>query len=119
MNNKILKIGLLIVVMCFVIGCGKDDNEPKALSIVGTWYWCEDGKLLATVTFNSNNTYTVQEKNKQTETGTYKIESNLIIITGLTGPYGKYTESAEFELGKDDGGDYLLLGEGKWRRYSC
>ncbi len=116
MNNKILKIGLLIVVMCFVIGCGKDDNEPKALSIVGTWYWCEDGKLLATVTFNSNNTYTVQEKNKQTETGTYKIEGNLIIITG---PYGKYTESEEFELGKDYGGDYLLLGDEKWRRYSC
>ena len=135
--KKTLKISLLIVAICFVVGCGKDDDEPQTLSIVGTWYFCVDTNYRITYTFNSDNTmskYTIWTgQTGYTTYGTYEIEYLTVeyegVIYNLTKlsmvietHYGHETdEIASLDLlGRDASGDYLNLwpGYGKGRRYN-
>ncbi len=123
MNNKILKIGLLIVAMCFVIGCS-DNNKPLICDpplgefLWGTWYsptactvmshtFCSDGTYIYRITGWGSTTE---------ETGTYKINENKITFV-----FDSVREDEQhfFETGKDNDGDYLIIemfNEWKWRR---
>ena len=130
---KTLKVCLLIVAMGFVVGCSKDEDEPKNanVSIVGTWYMCESQGLSSIITFNSNNTFNfIRPDGSGLTTGKYEVEYNVDVVEiegimynvcMLTWIYDadSSVETDGFLFGNDDSGDFIIFEHmNKLRRYN-
>ncbi len=124
MNNKILKIGLLIVAMCFVIGCEKDDDEPKTSNpLIGSWEFTADTTMDNNVysvilcwTFNSDGTNSAfsEEKlngiiiNTNTELAIYKYDNAKFWFYDYYDGTDNETHYY-YKIGTDSKGKYLMI----------
>ena len=92
--KSLLLIALLIIVAFAITGCGKENNEPKEATIVGSWKY--DGADY-TYTFNEDGTGKYNAAGTDMEF-TYTINENQISIlyTGNTAPF-----ETEFSINGD------------------
>jgi len=117
MKVKNVKIMLLLVAVtvCFV-GCSKDEpNEPKTISIFGTWeYFKEDTiygnvyRYTSTCTFNSNRTF-VWEKVSEKDGFVHSIDSIWGMYTLFDDKFYIGFWEHYYKTGRDGNGDYLII----------
>ncbi len=117
MKNKILKLALLIVTMCFVIGCGKNvEHKPivPCKCIEGVWIFYEDPNY-RTLSFNKlDSSYFLLLNNELLESGTYFVNETEKIVIFTPDDYEPFW--LFFEIDIDAEGEYLLLAGKEWRR---